>query len=332
MAQTVRLAIMGAGTIARSVYGAIASAEGCSLVAVASRSRERAADLASKVGDACEALSYDDLLSHPAIDAVYLATPNAFHVEHCAALLSAGKHVLCEKPMAWRERDALDLFRIAGEQGVTLMEVFHYLHHPQVEFLRSILAGESAIGRVTAVECAFETDLRGGPTAATRFSKRLAGGALLDVGVYPMSMLRAIGGDLTVHAASRTTHDPIDGESQGVDGSGRAEGQLQCGTPFRAWWAIDANKGTRCVLHGEHGTATVLDPFHPKPDRCPIVFEVNGSRTEHTIEHGGPRVQTMFERFARAVHGGEPLPTRDFTLAHTRTVERIAQLADLELS
>lgn len=180
-----RWGILATGYIAGRFADGIASSNTGELVAVSSRSLEAAEEFASRYAAPKAYASHAALLSQPDIDAVYIATPHPFHAQLAIAAAQAGKHILCEKPIAMNLAETEAIIAACHAAKVTLMEAYMYRCHPQsakvVELIRS---GE--IGEVRLVQAAFGFNAPFDPEGRL-FAKRLGGGAILDVGGYPAS-------------------------------------------------------------------------------------------------------------------------------------------------
>ncbi len=158
------------------------------VTAIASRDPERGREFAAAhgIGRAC---SYDELLADREVDAVYVALPNSLHAGWSIAAARAGKHVLCEKPLALDEGEAREMFAAADAGGVILLEGFPYMFQPQtVEIERMVASGE--IGTVQTMYAGFGFTV--GEPGNIRLDPTLGGGALMDAGCYPVSFARQI--------------------------------------------------------------------------------------------------------------------------------------------
>ena len=213
MTQALSIGILGTANIARSFVRAVQPSQRVSITAVASRDAGKAAAFARETGIPRHFGSYEALLADRAIDAVYNPVPNSLHAPWSIAAVRAGKHVLCEKPLAAGATEARAMFDAARLHGVHLVEAYPYLAQPQTLKLRELLR-DGAIGEVRLIQASFgfTLDDRGN----IRFKPQLAGGALMDVGVYPVSLIRIIAGRraVRVQAAARWTEP---GEGSGVD-------------------------------------------------------------------------------------------------------------------
>lgn len=185
-AQALRWGILGTGAIASELVEGIRLADGAELVAVGSRSAASAERFGERFAIPRRHATYDALVNDPRVDVVYVATPHALHQANTLMALAAGKHVLCEKPVAINAAQAREMIAAARTRGLLLMEAMWTRTLPLVvEIVRRIEAGE--IGDVRLVEADF--GFRGEPDESPAlFDPDLGGGSLLDVGVYPVSL------------------------------------------------------------------------------------------------------------------------------------------------
>lgn len=189
--RTVRFGILGAARIAPfSLFKQARTAKGVELAAVAEEHQSYGATLtyAEKHGIPEIHRRFDALLGDPAIDVVYLALPISMHAEQALACIASGKHLLCEKPLASNAEEARRIDAAATRSGLVVAEAMHSLHHPLVARLRSILAS-GEIGEVERVNVGFSAFI---PKRDFRFVYELGGGAMLDMGCYPVAFLRSV--------------------------------------------------------------------------------------------------------------------------------------------
>lgn len=189
--------IIGAGRIARKFATAVAESSEVAVVAVASRDAMRAAQIAADWQIPRAYGSYEALLADPEVDAVYIGLPNGMHPEWAIRAARAGKHVLCEKPLAPTRTEAELMFAAAREAGVWLMEAFMYRFHPRTLKVQELVAS-GAIGQVRMIRAGFSFVLD--RPHDTRWSAEHAGGALRDVGCYCVNLARALIGQAPVQA------------------------------------------------------------------------------------------------------------------------------------
>ncbi len=190
--QTIGWGIIGPGSIAKTFAGGIAHSQTGKLVAIASRDPSKPG-LAEGFPGARIVEGYDALLADPEIDAVYIATPHPSHAEWAIKAIRAGKHVLVEKPIALSAYEADTLYHEARKAGVFAGEAFMYRLHPQTAKIVDLVQS-GAIGTVRLIKSSFGFDMGSVRPEHRLFSNSLAGGGILDVGGYPVSMARLIAG------------------------------------------------------------------------------------------------------------------------------------------
>ena len=204
-----RFGVLGAANIARLFIEGVRPSRSVVVTTVASRDVEKGNRFARETGIASVHPTYEALLADPAIDAVYNPLPNNLHAEWSQRAIAAGKHVLCEKPLATSAADARAMFDAARRKGVYLAEGYPYRAQPQTVKMRELL-DERAIGRLQYVHAAFGFPLA--DTKNIRFDPALAGGALMDAGCYPLSLVRTIAGERAtrVQASARWAESGVD--------------------------------------------------------------------------------------------------------------------------
>ncbi len=209
MSARLRIGVLGAARIARLFVEAVRPSTKVSVVALASRDVPRAEAFAKECGVERVLPGYDALLADPGIDAVYVPLPNSHHARWAIRACEAGKHVLCEKPLAASAPEARAMFDAAARAGVYLVEGYPYRAQPQTIRLREILAS-GTIGRVRLVQASFGFPLA--DAANIRMDPGLAGGALMDAGSYPVSLVRMVIGraPVRVQAMSHWSESGVD--------------------------------------------------------------------------------------------------------------------------
>ena len=193
MEQTIRWGLLGASRIARNKHiPAAAEATGAEIVAIASRDQAKADAWAAEFSIPTAYDSYDALLADPAVDAVLITLPNSLHAPWTIKAARAGKHILCEKPLATTAQEARAMIAAAGEAGVVLMEGFWIRFHPQLPFIReTIAAGTIGEIRLIRAELTYTITDWGGDS---RTRADLGGGALFDAGCYCVHIIRHLVG------------------------------------------------------------------------------------------------------------------------------------------
>lgn len=186
MNQFIRWGILGPGAISRRFAAGLRATEGAQLVAVGSRSGERAEAFANEFGARRACDSYEALAADDGVDAVYIGTPHAFHEAHTTLCLRHGKHVLCEKPLAINAAQAERMVRAARDADCLLMEAMWTRFLPSLERVRKLVA-DGAIGEPRTLTADLGFHARFDPSSRL-FDPLLGGGALLDLGVYAISL------------------------------------------------------------------------------------------------------------------------------------------------
>lgn len=182
----IRWGILGPGAISTKFATGLQAAENGTLVAIGSRDKTRAADFANRFGASESHGSYQALVENENVDAVYIGTPHTFHKEHTILALRHGKHVLCEKPFAINRSEAADMVAVAKETDRFLMEAMWSRFLPTLVKTRELIAA-GAIGEVRMLQADFGFRTKVNPEGRL-FKPELGGGALLDVGIYPLSL------------------------------------------------------------------------------------------------------------------------------------------------
>jgi predicted dehydrogenase len=246
---------LGTARINRAIIPPLRASRRNELVGVASRTVVKAESYARQWQIGRAFASYEAMLADPDIDVVYVPLPNSLHAPWTLAAIEAGKHVLCEKPLVTNVAD-LEKVRLAAEaKGVVVAEAFMYRHHPQTMLVRELLDG-GAIGELRLIRGAFSFTLTN--PSDVRLQPELDGGALWDVGCYPVSYSRFVAGSEPVEVFGWQQTGPT-----GVDTlfAGQLRfpngvlAQLDCGfsVPFRA--AME--------FIGSAGRLLVDDPYKP---------------------------------------------------------------------
>ncbi|MBM0124757.1 Gfo/Idh/MocA family protein [Pimelobacter simplex] len=263
--------ILATGKIARAFAADLALVPGARLAAVGSRSETSAQAFASEYGDSGTRVhgSYASLVADPAVDVVYVATPHSLHLAGARAAFAAGKHVLCEKPLTLRTADAEEMVRLATEHDRFLMEAMWTACHPVVRELRRDLAtGRFGTPRHLAAELGFRVDAA--PTDRM-LAPELGGGALLDMGIYPLTLAHLLLGEAEELRGVATV------APSGIDLDVAIAGRYPNGAvatlhaSMTSWSSRAASIATdlgRIILDGDfhHPTAAVFTPIG-RPDQ-----------------------------------------------------------------
>lgn len=267
--------------------------------------------------------TYDDLLADPEIDAVYNPLPNGLHAEWTIKALRAGKHVLCEKPFAANANEAMQMAQAAQESGKVLSEAFAYRNHPLAARMKDIVTNE--LGAIKNIEARFCFMLLNPSNVRWRYD--LAGGALMDAGCYPLSMVRFLMGEepKVVSASTKLARPQVDSRTE-------------------AWLKLSSGADVHIIcdmlsprmfdsflrVKGELGEMKVISPFQPS------WFHWLSVRTEKISWRGRLRGKNMYAQqlrnFARAIREGTPLSTNaEDAVNNMRLIDSIYEAAGLPL-
>jgi len=249
--QRIRWGLLGTGHITEKLLRGARQSDQLEVVAVGSRTAERARAFANDAGIARAHGNYDDLLADAEVDAVYISLPNSLHHEWTLRSMAAGKHVLCEKPYTRHPDEVVDAFDAADRAGLVLQEAFMWRHTPQVRRLQELLP---RIGPVRTIRSTFsyvielETDVR--------VSAQLDGGSLMDVGCYCISGARLVAGE-----PERVTAEQLL-DANGVER--RMAGVMRFPGDVMATFMCGFDTTTHETLEviGQDGRILLPDPWH----------------------------------------------------------------------
>jgi predicted dehydrogenase len=308
MNDTVRWGIIGTGKISRAFANALQDTPGAVLSAVASRSLDMAQEFAREFGARQLFGSYRELVESPEVDIVYIGTPHPMHAENACMALHAGKGVLCEKAFTMNLREAEQVVALARRKKLFLMEAMWTRFMPALAQVRRIIAS-GEIGRVHQVAADFGYKADFGPEHRI-YNPALGGGALLDLGIYPLSIAAALLGpveQVRAQAEFRTTG--VD-EQTGFTLKHRDGGMSVCSCSLRA--------RTPCELtvSGELGYIRMNTMFH-RAQSLSVVLADGGSRTIATPYLGNGYVHEAIEAQRCFLAGliESPVMPHDETLA-----------------
>jgi len=274
--EKLRFGIIGCGGIARKAFlPAIETCDCAQAVAVASLRMEDAEQCALQFG--CEAVEdYEAVLSRDDIDAVYIATPNGLHAELAVAAAQAGRHVLCEKPLAVDVDQTRRIVEVCGENGVALLEGFAYQFHPQHAGLRAMVE-DGHIGEPVLLQAWF-----GFPPLDAgnfRYCPELGGGALLDAGSYTVHVARRFFGREPLHV-----HACLDKGNKQVEIYGAALLDFGQGQTAQLSFGFNHSYRNSYGIWGTEGLITLTRAFSIPPTFAPtLVLERQSCREERTL-------------------------------------------------
>ncbi|MFI8204977.1 Gfo/Idh/MocA family protein [Streptomyces sp. NPDC085937] len=297
MSAPVRIGVLGCADIAvRRMLPAFTASPDVEVAAVASRDRGRAEGTAGRFG--CRPVhGYAELLDRDDVQAVYVPLPAALHAHWVEAALEAGKHVLAEKPLTTDPDTTERLLELAGKQGVALMENVMFLHHPRHEAVRRLVA-DGRIGEPKSLHAAFTIPPL--PDSDIRYDPGLGGGALADVGLYPLrAALHFLGPELEVIGARLAQ-----GPGRRVETSGAALLGTPDGVTAHVTFGMEHAYLSRYELWGSEGRITVDRAFTPPADFVPLVGLHTSAGTEEIRLTPADQVAATVAAFVASVRAG----------------------------
>lgn len=329
MGTTVGWGILGTGAIAQTFAAGIAGCDTGRLVAIGSRGAQAAARFAASRPDIHHYDEYAGVLADPDVDVVYIALPHALHAEWAVRAAEAGKHILCEKPLALNHAQAEAVVGAARRHGVFLMEAYMYRCHPQTARIVELVRAK-AIGELRLIEASFSFDGRS-RAGGRLFTRELGGGAILDVGGYCTSMVRLLAGaaqqqqgavePLSIQATGHI------GDRSGVDEYAAALLTFPGDICAQLWTGITVARDNSLRIYGSEGTITVPEPWTPAiaGGTTRIVVRRYGTDEDDVIEIASERGLYALEADAVAAHltaREAPMMPWSDTLGNMLTLDR----------
>ena len=318
-----RWGVLSTASIAREkVIPGLRRARRSRVVAIASRDIVLARRAADEAGIPRAHGSYEALLADPDVDAVYIPLPNHLHAEWTIAAARAGKHVLCEKPLAMTSADAERMIAACDAAGVRLMEAFMYRLHPSWVAVRELVAA-GRVGRLTAIQSWFS--YFNDDPMNIRNIRAVGGGALFDIGCYSVNLSRMLFGGEPTRVESSILRDPASGVDVLTSGLLEFEGGVATFT-----CSTRMENDQRVHVYGTEGRISIGIPFNIPPDRPTQVFitqggdpPVNPATEVLTFETADPYAVEA-EQFAAAILDGGPTPVPPAdAVANLRVIERL---------
>ena len=296
MSQPIKWGIIGCGGIAGKFAADLAHTRYGTLAAVGSRSQEKAQQFAAAHGAARAYGSYDQLVADGEVDVVYVATPHPYHMENTLAAIEAGKHVLCEKPIALNARQTEKMIAAAKAKGVFLMEAMWTRFFPAIAQIRKWISS-GKIGEVLALEADFGADFKAGPEHRIH-NPELGGGALLDVGIYPVSFASMVYGTQPRRIVSTVHRAKTGVDDQAVTGFEYANGATAAlSTSSRL------NLRNEARIFGTKGSILVHAPFF-FTDRLTLHVEGKKAKT-HDFPYDGTGMHFEAEHVHQCLKKGK---------------------------
>ena len=267
---TVNWGILSTAHINRRVIPAIRHSGRGQLLAVASRDLDKAREYADQWHIPHAYGSYDDLLANNSIHVVYISLPNHLHTEWIIKALASGKHVLCEKPMCMTMNDLERVEQAIKKSGLLVMEGLMHLHHPQTQLWKTII-DSGTLGDIQNITSSFSFTLDR-PEDNYRWDGGLGGGALWDVGVYPISLMQYLLNDIPLRVmAAMQMEEDIDVSTSGML-------QFRNSQSGHFFVSFRSEFSTDTWVHGSKGQLMISHPF-TNVDAC-HAFIRSGNKTE----------------------------------------------------
>jgi xylose dehydrogenase (NAD/NADP) len=313
----VKWGFLSTANINAKLLAGAAQSDRVEVVAVASRTADRAEAYAREHGIERAHGTYDGLLADPDVEVIYISLPNSMHVEWSVRCLEAGKHVLCEKPLSRHPDDVERAFDTAEREGRLLTEAFMYRHNPQTKRLKELADG-GAIGRLRLIRAVFSFPLTDSPDV--RLAPELDGGGLMDVGCYCVSGARLLAGEpesvFGQQVAAPTGVDEVFTGVMRFPDDVLAE--LDCGLALPMRDELEAI--------GEEGSLFLDDPWHCHK---PVIEHRTAARVDEIATEPADSYRLELENLSDAIRGcSEPLLGRDDAVGQARAIEALYRSAD----
>jgi len=316
----VRWGVLGAANIAiEKVLPAMQQGAYCDIAAISSRSLEKSQAAATRLGIPKAYGSYEELLADPEIDAIYNPLPNHLHVPWSIKALQAGKHVLCEKPIALTAAEAQALLDVAKQYPhLKVMEAFMYRFHPQWQQARQLVrAGK--IGSLRTIQSFFSYYLDDPHNVRNRADS--GGGGMLDIGCYTISLARFIFGAEPERVFGMVEYDPqfkVDRLAIGVMDFGSGTATFTCGTQLTSYQRVN--------IFGTEGRVEIEIPFNAPPDRPCKMWLQQGEEIEEMLLDICNQYTIQGDMFSQAVLNDTEVPTPlEDAVANMRVIEAVSR-------
>lgn len=318
----VRWGILGTANIGTAkVIPAMQQGAYCEVVAIASRKLESAQAAAERLGIPKAYGSYEELLADPEIDAIYNPLPNHLHVPWSVKALEAGKHVLCEKPLAPTLAEEELLFAAAQRYPhLKVMEAFMYRLHPQWQRARQIVLN-GRLGELRTIQAFFSyylddpTNIRNLPEAG--------GGGMLDIGCYTVSLARFLFDAEPRRVLGLVEFDPVfktDRLASALLDFGRGTATFTCSTQLAPYQRVN--------IFGTQGRLEIEIPFNAPPNQVTRLFFQRGNESEEIRLEACDQYTIQGDLFAQAILNGTEVPTPlEDALANMRVIEAVFRSA-----
>ncbi len=306
------------------VIPAMQKGEYCEIVAIASRKIENALQAAKKLNIPKSYGSYEDLLTDPEIDAIYNPLPNHLHVPWSIKALEAGKHVLCEKPIALTAAEGQKLVDFAKTKPhLKLMEAFMYRFHPQWQKAKQ-LVNDGKIGELRTIQSFFSFYDKNSQNIVN--INEFGGGSLLDIGCYNISLSRFIFDAEPKRVCGIVEVDPnfnIDRLVSGLLDFGNGTSTFTCSTQLSEYQRVN--------IFGTKGRIEIEIPFNAPADKPTKLWLQNGDQIEEIIFDICDQYTIQGDLFSLAIINNTDVPTPiEDAVANMKVIEKIISSAKKE--
>ncbi|TDH25590.1 Gfo/Idh/MocA family oxidoreductase [Segetibacter sp. 3557_3] len=321
--QKVRWGILGAAKIAREkVIPAMQLGQYSQVVALASRNQQHAEEVTARLNIPMAFGSYNELLASPDVDAVYIPLPNHLHVEWCIKAMQAGKHVLCEKPVALSGSQARVLMQVAEQHpNIKIMEAFMYRFHPQWLGATQMVS-DGRIGTLKTIQ-SFFSYFNNDP-GNIRNQVDAGGGGLMDIGCYCVSLSRFIFGAEPQRAIGIAERDPSTGTDRLTSAMldfGRGTSTFSCSTQLTAYQRVN--------IFGTEGRIELEIPFNAPANAGVRSIVVTKDGTEEIVYEPVDQYTLQGDAFSAAILNNSAVPTPLIDAVNNmQVIEAIFQSAD----
>lgn len=316
---SIKWGIMGTANVADwGVLPGMKQAQGCQLYAIAGRNEEKVKRYCDKFGIEKGYVGYDALLDDKEVEAIYIPLPNSLHYEWVIKALEAGKHVLCEKPLAINAQEAAIMFETAKKNNRILSEAYAYLHSPYVKSVQEDIKS-GIIGDVEYIESAFLTQ---GYHEDIRLYRDLGGGAMYDLGCYCTTMILTLADSAPVYVKAQAEKN-----DKGVDifttGIMKFENGIRASFNVGMMFQPDSNsRFDRLNIHGTKGCIRSEVEYNQEGELEYVIY-LKGERIVRTVSAGN-NYALEIEQMNRAIQGEESIYiTPEFSVRNAQIIDSV---------
>jgi len=325
-ARPLRLGLVAAGRITGpAAIEPVVELDDVVITVIGARDHGRATEAAERWAIPTAVGSWAEVWEHPDVDAVYIASPAGHHLECTLGALAAGKHVLCEKPLAANAIEARRMVAAGREAGLVMMEAFHWRYHPMVTQMGSII-GSGDLGTVARAEAVFLLPDGHIPRTDIRWDLSIGGGSLMDLGCYPVQWLRWLFGPSPT-VVSATAECPV----PGIDGRIEAELAWPTGATARLASSMiepDGLMTSSLTVIGDRGRMHARNPLAPQFG-AHIDLTVDGSTERLEVDPSATYLHQM-RAFVDAVRTGiDPITSGDDSIDTMDVIDAIYSAAGI---